>query len=107
MPQEHPFDLSTDGCYDPDSDPDVYLTETQVKEAISSLRFDDARNKAALELIEAAERLQREKCLGTISPSEKSASTQALHKAFQRDFHCWAYVTDAYKEFYRHFGVEE
>lgn len=106
MPSEHPFNHLIDGCYDPNATPDLYLTETQVKEVISSLCFSDEKNKAALKLIEEVEKLQRDKCLGAISSSEKAVASRALHNAFQKEFHCWAYVTVAYKEFYRHFGVD-
>lgn len=101
------FDIQTDKAYDPDSMSDVYLSEEQVSDVVSSLSFNAPMDIEALKLIQAIEKLQREKCLGVISADEEADSSRKLQLSFRNRFHCWAYATDAYREFYRHFGVDD
>lgn len=95
------FNIASDGSYDPNSMPNIYLSSLQVATAAENVVCKDIINLDALELIIELETLQRAKCKGQISPTEKSSKARALHQDFQRKHGCWAYTTKSYKDFYQ------
>lgn len=98
------YDPKIDNCYDPNSMPDVYLTERQTNDALEKIANKSAEYEAVKKLIETIETLRRKKCTGLLTQTDYSIQCRKLQTSFANKFGCWAYQTDAYEEFYSQFG---